>query len=70
MKTRNAVTLATRREKLLFGAEGIREDKALAYREGSRGRTGGMNGGETEGFWGQRRHDTEKEKGRTEIKEK
>ena len=30
VKIRNDVTLATRREKLLFGAEGIRQDKALA----------------------------------------
>ena len=70
VKIRNGVTLATRREKLLFGAEGIRQDKALAEREGSRGQVGGTDGGETEGVWGQRGHDTEKEKGRTEIKER
>ena len=30
LKIRNGMTLATGREKLLFGAEGIRQDKALA----------------------------------------
>ena len=68
VKIRNDVTLATRREKLLFGAEGIRQDKALAEREGSRGQVGGTDGGETEGVWGQRDMIQKRRKGELKLK--
>ena len=68
MKIRNGVTLATRREKLLFGVEGIRQDKALAEREGSRGQDGGTDGGETEASGG--REDMIQKRKKGELKSK
>ena len=68
VKIRNGVTLATRREKLLFGVEGIRQDKALAEREGSRGQDGGTDGGETEASGG--REDMIQKRRKGELKSK